>query len=85
MKPFEQLLVKSAAVIGSCMSRKMLKAVVPGFGEQKFRRGIYQLMVSRVFECASKVMVEKKDLTTKQTVKKLVGLQLFVFGCEYSH
>ena len=68
LEPFEQLLVKSAAVIGGCTSRKMLKAVVPGFGEEKFRRSIYKLMLSHVFECASQVYAEKHDLKINDTV-----------------
>lgn len=52
MKPFEQLIVKSAAVIGENFSRQMLRAVVPGYQEDKFERSIFQLMRSRVFQCA---------------------------------
>ena len=70
LEPFERILVKSAAVIGGCTSRKMLKAIVPGFGEEKFRRSIHQLMLSHVFECASKVhgISEKTELIKKPQV-----------------
>ena len=78
MKSFEQVLVKSAAVIGSCCSRKMLKAIVPGFGEEKFREAIYQLMLSHVFECASKLNIEKMELPKRQTVKFFMYL-IYVF------
>lgn len=53
MKPFEQLVVKCAAVIGENVSCKMLKSVVPGCNEEKFKKAIYRLMHTRVFECAS--------------------------------
>lgn len=78
MKSFEQVLVKSAAVIGICCSRQMLKAIVPGFGEKKFRQAIYQLMLSHVFECASKIVADKVEVPKKQTVK-LCCLLLFIF------
>ncbi|CAK8694937.1 unnamed protein product [Clavelina lepadiformis] len=81
MKPFEQLVVKCAAVIGENMSRKMLQTVVPGFQEEKFEAAIYELMLSRVFECASVVsMEEKRELHEKQSTKK-IGDHSFCVTC----
>lgn len=60
MKPFEQLIVKCAAVIGENTSRTMLKAVVPGCNEEKFKSAIFRLMHTRVFVCAAASLEAEK-------------------------
>nr|XP_002121896.2 adenylate cyclase type 10-like [Ciona intestinalis] len=68
MKPFEQLVVKCAAVVGGNVSIQMLQSIVPGYQEEKFRRAVFQLMRSRVFECAS-ADVSERDLNRKKSIQ----------------
>uniref|UniRef100_F6RDK2 Guanylate cyclase domain-containing protein n=1 Tax=Ciona intestinalis TaxID=7719 RepID=F6RDK2_CIOIN len=70
MKPFEQLVVKCAAVVGGNVSIQMLQSIVPGYQEEKFRRAVFQLMRSRVFECAS-ADVSERDLNRKKSRNNL--------------
>ena len=55
MDELEQLIIKSAAVLGNSFSRDMLHSVVPSKGEQipeeHFSRALHKLLSSGIFHC----------------------------------
>ena len=51
LSPYEQLVVKCAAVQGDTTSYKMLLSITPGSTKKKLSYATKQLIMSRVFDC----------------------------------
>jgi len=77
MQAFEQLVVKCAAVIGENTSCVMLKSLVPGCTDEKFKRAVYRLMHTKVFDCAS-LGNERRNIAKRQNVSCCDGCKSFI-------